>query len=91
MQALITRQNLVTPRYQYKLKKLPMWGLKVNLNEIDFEWPTQEIFDQMQPDVTIKSLEFKDSSYVISSIRVNLSNNQSSPVFENDQYEHEHP
>ena len=41
------------------LKKLPLWGEKVSEDEINFEWPTPEIFAQMQPDVTIQSMEFK--------------------------------
>ena len=68
------------------LKKLPLWGEKVSDSEIDFEWPTQETFDQMRPDVSIDSIEFKtmrENSFYVSSVKVNLSNGRSSPVFEN--------
>jgi len=41
------------------LRKLPLWGEKVSDEEIDFEWPTLETFDQMEPDVSINSIEFK--------------------------------
>jgi len=33
------------------LKKLPLWGEQVLDDEINFEWPTQNIFAEMQPDV----------------------------------------
>ena len=59
------------------LKKLPLWGEKVSDDEIDFEWPTPEIWAQMQPDVSLQSMEFKtrhQDSYYLSSARVNLSN-----------------
>ena len=68
------------------LKKLPLWGEQVSDDEIDFEWPTQEAFDQMNPDVFIESIEFKsrhEYSHYVSSVKVNLSNGESSPVFEN--------
>ena len=68
------------------LKKLPLWGEKVSDSEIDFEWPNQETFEQMRPDVSIDSIEFKTmrkNSFYVSSVKVNLSNGRSSPVFEN--------
>ena len=68
------------------LKKLPLWGEKVADHEIDFEWPTPEIFARMQHDVFIDSIEFKtrhEDSFYVSSARVNLSNGESSPEFVN--------
>ena len=66
------------------LKRLPLWGEKVSENEIDFEWPTPEVYARMEPDVSLTSIEFKtrhESSYFVSSARVNLSNGESSPAF----------
>ena len=40
------------------LKKLPLWGEQVLDDEINFEWPTPSIFADMQPDVSLESLEF---------------------------------
>ena len=41
------------------LKKMPLWGEQLSNDEINFEWPTPEIFAQMQPYVFLKSIEFK--------------------------------
>ena len=75
------------------LRKLPLWGERVSEDEINFEWPTPEIFAQMQPDVTIQSIEFKtysQSSTAVSSVKVILSNGESSPVFEKSGYKTNH-
>ena len=68
------------------LKKLPVWGEQASNSEINFEWPTPEIFSQMLPDVSLQSLEFQkyhSDGSAVSSVRVNLSNGYSSPLFEN--------
>ena len=65
----------------YMLRRLPVWGYECDDKAIDFEWPTQEIFDLQQPDVTLKSLEFCGDKDLIASVKCNLSNGQSSPVF----------
>ena len=31
---------------RFTLKKLPMWGEQVAADAINFEWPTQEIFEK---------------------------------------------
>ena len=37
-----------------------MWGKRIKEQEIDFEWPTRAIFEQMQlEDVQLASLDFK--------------------------------
>ena len=36
-----------------KLKKLPMWGEQVKEDQIDFEWPTEEILDGYPPDIKL--------------------------------------
>merc|ERR1712038_780636 len=45
------------------LKRIPAWGGEFPENYINFEWPTQEIFDQMRPDVKLESLNLKATSY----------------------------
>ena len=68
---------------KFTLKKLPLWG-KTGGSPINFEWPTQAILDTMPADVRIQSLDFKiDSSYQnLASVKVTLSHNFSSQVFE---------
>ena len=72
------------------LRKLPLWGeTEETIDFTDetigyFEWPKPENFAQMQPEVYLESIEFetvssKDSK--LASVRVNLSNGESSPVF----------
>ena len=56
-------------------------------NELDFEWPTQDLFRQMQTDVVaIKSLSFANRisyhDYSLASVQCTLTNGQSSAVFE---------
>ena len=73
------------------LRKLPTWGLKVKREDIDFEWPLPDQYAMMDPGVRIESIEFKTDCDVcvhLSSIKVNLSNGQSSPVFENSEWPH---
>ena len=45
---------------KYTLRKMPMWGKQVRPDEINFEWPTQEILDGMQSDVSVKSITLKE-------------------------------
>ena len=60
MGILMQEQALDKARMEkYTLKKLPMWGAQVEEGEINFQWPTQEILDQMEPNVTLTSLTFK--------------------------------
>lgn len=68
-----------------------MWGEKVSADKINFEWPTLETLDQMDKDVSMKSLTLKDwdqCGFSISSVKVTLSNNKRSPVIENSSCRH---
>jgi len=60
---------------------LPLWGEDVTSEEINFEWPTEANFEKMSPDVKLQSLEFMNYMNNLGSVKVNLSNEQSSPVF----------
>jgi len=55
---------------------LPLWGYDdVEDDEIDFLWPSQELFAKMEPDVYLESIEFKTSHVSrLGSVKVNLSN-----------------
>ena len=60
---------------EFVLKRLPLWGQKVKADDVNFEWPTQEMLDKMPSDVYLQSLEFKSvSGHLLSSVRVCLSN-----------------
>ena len=62
------------------VKRLPFWGGNVPENYVNFEWPTQQEFDQMSPDAKIQSLELKSTSShgnsYFGSVKVNLSNGE---------------
>ena len=80
------------PKFKYSLKKLQRWGSKTS--NINFEWPTQAIFDKMkQADVSLKSIMFK-TAYggisPISSLKCTLSNGEQSQIFEQAGQRHEH-
>ena len=58
---------------------MPLWGNvgSSHSSPPDFEWPTQEDWATMSPDVKLESIEFKKREvhgYSMSSVRVNLSN-----------------
>ena len=40
------------------LGMLPLWGQAPSADDVYFQYPTQEIWDQMSPDVSLKSIDF---------------------------------
>ena len=59
---------------QFKLKKLPIWGLQ-NYDKINFEWPTQDLLNQIDGHVRLKSLNFKtNGNGRLASVKCNLNN-----------------
>ena len=59
---------------QFKLKKLPIWGLQ-NYDKINFEWPTQDLLNQIDGRVRLKSLNFKTTGNGrLASVKCNLNN-----------------
>ena len=62
LEALLNPLMIVIKRPRFTLRKLPMWGEQVAVNQIDFEWPTQEMLDQMPADVSLRSLEFSSDN-----------------------------
>lgn len=72
----------------YSLRKLPCWGQQ--LEPINFEWPTQDVWDTMDADVTLTSLEFMDEGTMhrVSSVRCVYSEPKYSKTFEKLCYSH---
>ena len=67
----------VSLKQKLSLRKLPMWGKKVTLDKINFEWPTEELIRGMQQDVFLQKIEFTSdhpNDPRISSVRCFLSN-----------------
>ena len=60
-----------------------MWGGQVAVDEINFEWPTQEIADQWPTDVSLKSIQFSvgRQGILLSSVECFLSTDKTSPLF----------
>ena len=73
----------MVPQVKYILKKLPLWGRD---NDIvpDFEWPSQEDFEKMAPEVSVSSIEFKTKPGMvgIAFVQFQLTNGESSPAFQ---------
>ena len=69
---------------KFTLRKLPLWGKQIDENQIDFEWPTQDMLAEgdINGMTRLESLEFKDWGVSITSVRATLSNGKSSPVFQ---------
>lgn len=74
---------------KFTLRKLLLWG-KTGGKTINFEWPSKALLDTMPADVRLQSLDFKgandgdedDSDVAIASVKVTLTNDFSSKVFE---------
>ena len=65
------------------MRKLPLWGDETYAT--NFEWPTEEEWALMDPNISIASFEFSsssDSNIHIGSVRVNYSDGESA-LFEN--------
>ena len=60
---------------------MPLWGWQ-RPDKVDFEWPSQEIFDKMHSDVTLKKLVFRGGGGTVAGVRCILSNGISSPLIE---------
>ena len=70
---------------------MPLWGERSLEEEINFAWPTPEIYATMQSNVRLSSIEFEtycEGCSSLSSVKVNLSNGQSSPIFKDEDYSH---
>mmetsp|Transcript_22272 Transcript_22272/g.26086 ORF Transcript_22272/g.26086 Transcript_22272/m.26086 type:complete len:119 (-) Transcript_22272:205-561(-) len=61
---------------------MPLWGVQVTADRIDFEWPSQSMIDQMEADVTLSCMTLKSMPNSISSVHLVLSNGWKSPLFE---------
>jgi len=67
----------------FRLRKMQLWGEKVNANQINFEWPTKEMLKNDLPaDVRLDRIDLKrQSSSYLSHVRCTLSDQSSSPAF----------
>ena len=88
MEVILHRKSMKEEKFS--LRRLPLWGENIGPDEINdfFEYPSQGLFDFMDPTVQLDSIEFKTSQRLstISSVRCNYSNGQHSPLFENADY-----
>ena len=56
------------------LRKLPVWGDEDA--EVNFEWPTEQLWAHMDPNLSLVSIEFTCKDFkdeALSSVRVNYS------------------
>ena len=95
LQAIIDkRMRLQTPSPKFKLRKLPMWGEQVTDENINFEWPTQEMLDRMPAGVSLKSILLATSSQsgcgTICFTQCTLSNGDTSSLFSNNGTKEQH-
>ena len=60
-------------RNNYRLKKLPMWGQKISLNNISFQWP-EKGKPHISPDEYLKSIVFESckEGKCLMSVKCNL-------------------
>ena len=72
----------------YSMRRLPCWGQQ--LEPINFEWPTEEVWNNMESDVNLISLEFKDEGAMhrISSVRTVYSDPQYTRTLEKLNFNH---
>ena len=74
----------VMPTNPFKLNKVLSFGEPVHEKRIQFEWPTEKVFDLM-PDrdnlrITNLALKFNEEKQLIS-VQCSLSNGMSSPTY----------
>ena len=75
-----------------EMRKLEHWGEQVDLNLVNFEFPTKEMTRGWPKDTRLESIEIKRSSYnYVSSVRCTYSNDVRSPVFQKENVEHKDP
>jgi len=68
------------------LRKLPYFG-DPDGKQVDFEYPTEAIFAQMPPGLTLTSIQFSSwhqTSPAISGVKLVYSNQTESPLFKKD-------
>ena len=74
MKAMLLSKPEYITQSDFTLKRLPLWGQQVSEHEINFEWPTQEMFDEFEniENASLKTLELKDHGCYLASVRVTL-------------------
>ena len=63
-----------------------MWGQQVPDEAINFEWPTEQQFENMEDatDVSIQQIGYKTDGSDFTAFQCTLTNGQTSPIFERD-------
>ena len=69
---------------RYKLERLPFWGENVRLDAINFEYPSQEVFEDMDsffhdPSVSLKALKFTEHGLHLASVQCVYSDSSEDP------------
>ena len=91
VQQLLKRRK-VAAKAKFDIRRLEAWGEKFKNEQLNTEWPTKELLDQMDPDVKLKSFAFKKvGTDAISSVCCTLSNGWSSGVVESAGVDHKMP
>ena len=73
------------------MRKLEHWGEQVDLNLVNFEFPTEEMTRGWPKDTRLEYIEIKTSSGCVASVRCIYSNDVRSPVFQKENVEHKDP
>ena len=79
-------------KQSFTLKKLRMWGEQVPETEINFQWPTSDMIEDLPEDVNLKSVTFASRNVdklCLSSAMCVLSNGHQSENFEYQLCDHE--
>ena len=58
---------------EWRLKKLPMWGQKVPLDVVNFEWPSLEQFKSIPNDAKLSEIVLMSDGTDLTAVKVKLS------------------
>ena len=64
LQSILNPAQFIKP--DYVLKKLQMWGEQVDLDKVNFEWPTVELLQELgkdAKDLKLTSMKFVQTEY----------------------------
>ena len=78
------------PKKSYLLERMPMWGEKVSLDQINFSWPNQDLLNSFNENGTkLLKMTMKSVLNAVSSVQCFMSDGTESPVFEKAEARHE--
>ena len=73
----------------FNVRAHTVWGEKVNQDEINFSWPPQEVMQNWESDVSMKSVEFatcQQSGVGLAFVKCTMSNGEESPMIGSDNH-----